>query len=296
MRISIIANPMSGRGRAFRKVQAFVSKWPHSDWEVEVLPTRAPGHAAELSRALTSHPPDLLAVCGGDGTMNEVVNGIPDPPCPVAILPAGTANVLARGIGIPLDPVEAIKVALHRSVRRVDLCLLQGNAGRRFLLMCGVGFDAYVVSRTSSALKACAGIAAFYQSTLQCLATYRFPEFTIESEALSIRATTCVAANSRGYGGGLVLTPEADMTDGLLDVVVVEGRSRINLALFALTALRRKPRSLPWVQYLRTRSLKLEGPSEVMVQVDGELAGTLPAALSLVERSFPLVVASSVDR
>jgi len=296
VRISIIANPRSGRGRAFRRIQEYVRTWPHSDWAVEVLVTRAPGHAAGLARGLASQPPDLLAVCGGDGTINEVANGISDPPFPVAILPAGTANVLARDIGIPLDPLEAIKVALGGSIRRVDLCFLQGTAARCFLLMAGAGFDAYVVGRTSSALKDRLGIAAFYQSTLQCLATYSFPEFTLTAEDVSIRATTCVVANSRGYGGGLVLTPGADMTDGLLDVVAVQGRSRVNLALFALTALRGKPRSYPWVRYLKARSLRIDGPAEVMVQVDGELIGTLPADVRLVERSFPLVVPSSLDR
>jgi len=296
VRISIIANPRSGRGRAFSRIKDYVRNWPHSNWEVEVLATRAPGHAAELARTLASRPPDLLAVCGGDGTVNEVANGISDPPFPVAVIPAGTANVLARDLGIPMDPVEAIRVALRGSIRRVDLCFLQGVVARRFLLMAGAGFDAYVVARTSSAFKDRVGIAAFYQSTLQSLATYRFPEFALAVEGLLIQATTCVVANSRGYGGGLVLTPAADMTDGLLDVVAVQGRSRMNLALFALTALLRKPRSYPWVRYARARSLKIDGPPEVMVQVDGEQIGTLPAAIHLVAHSFPLVVPSPVAR
>jgi YegS/Rv2252/BmrU family lipid kinase len=261
-----------------------------------MLTTSAPGHAAELVRTLARRRPDVLAVCGGDGTVNEVANGISDPPFPVAVLPAGTANVLARDVGMPLDPVEALKVALRGSVRRVDLCFLQGTNSRRFLLMAGAGFDAYVVARTSAALKYRFGIAAFYQSTLQCLVTYGFPEFALIVEDLSIRATTCVVANSRGYGGGLVLTPAADMTDGLLDIVAVQGRSRLNLALFALTALRGKPRVYPWVRYVRARSLKIDGPPEVMVQVDGEQIGTLPAEIHIVAHSFPLVVPSSEDR
>jgi diacylglycerol kinase (ATP) len=296
VRISIIANPRSGRGRVFRRVQEYVRNWPHRDWEVELLTTGAPGHAAELACALASRPPDLLAVCGGDGTINEVANGMPDPPFPVAVVPAGTANVLARAMGVPLDPVEAIKVALGGSVLRVDSCFLQGTPARYFLLMAGAGFDAYVVSRTSSALKDRVGIAAFYQSTVQCLATYDFPEFTIEAEGLSVRATTSVVANSRGYGGGLVLTPSADMTDGLLDIVAVQGRSRVNLALFALTALLGRPRRYPWVRYARARSVNIDGPSGVMVQVDGEQIGNLPAAIRIVPRSFPLVVPAHTSR
>ncbi len=296
MQISIIANPRCGRGHAYSRIQRYVRNWPHADWKVEMLATRAPGHAGELARMLISRPPDLLAVCGGDGTVNEVANGISNPPFPVAVLPAGTANVLARDLGIPLDPVEAIGVALRGSVRRVDLGDLQGTVDRRFILMAGAGFDAYVVARTSSALKNRVGIAAFYQSTLLCLATYRFLEFSLATEDLSIRATTCVVANSRGYGGGLILTPAADMTDGLLDILAVQGRSRLNLALFALTALRGKPGNYPWVRALRARSIKLDGPPGIMVQVDGEQAGTLPAAIHLAADSFPLVVPSAGGR
>lgn len=261
-----------------------------------MLTTRAPGHAAELTSTQASRPPDVLAVCGGDGTVNEVANGLPDPPFPVAVLPAGTANVLARSIGMPLDPVEAIKVALEGVVLQVDSCVLRGTPDRHFLLMAGAGFDAYVVSRTSSVLKDRIGIAAFYKSTLQCLATYDFPEFTLETEGLSIRATTCVVANSRGYGGGLVLTPSADMTDGLLDIVAVQGKSRVNLALFALTALQGKPRDYPWVRHAKARSVRIDGPPEVMVQVDGEQVGTLPAAAQVMPRSFPLVVPRRLPR
>jgi diacylglycerol kinase (ATP) len=290
VRISIIANPRSGRGRAFRRIQGYVRDWPHRDWRVELLTTRAPGHAAELARVLVSRPPDLVAVCGGDGTVNEVVNGAPDPPFPVAILPAGTADVLAREIGIPLDPVQALKVALGGSIRRVDSCLLQGAAARRFLLMAGAGIDAFVVARTSAVLKDRVGIIAFYQSTLRSLATYSFPEFTLVADDLQIRASTCVVANSRGYGGGLVLAPTADMTDGFLDVVAIQSRSRLDLALFALTALLGRPRRFPWVRYARARSVKIDGPPQVMVQADGELVGTLPAVIGLFERSFPLVV------
>ncbi len=296
MRILIIANPRSGRGRAFRRVQEYVRNWPHSSWDVDLIATRAPGHAAEIARTLMARPPDILAVCGGDGTVNEVLNGMSEPGSPVAVLPGGTANVLARAIGIPLDPLEALRVALRGSCLQVDSCLLRGTQDRRFLLMAGAGFDAYVVSRTSSTLKDRVGIAAFYQSTLQCLVTYDFPEFLLEAEDLSIRTTTCVVANSRGYGGGLVLTPSADMTDGLLDIVAVQGRSRVKLALFALTALQGKPRGYPWVRYTRARSVQIEGPSRVMVQVDGEQVGTLPAAVQIVPHSFHLAVPSPSDQ
>jgi diacylglycerol kinase family enzyme len=96
----IIVNPISGRGRSLKTIELILGKKPFPDWEFEVLPTAGPGSAGVLSKELRLRPPDLLAVCGGDGTLNEVVSAIPDPPCPVALLPAGTANVLARELNL----------------------------------------------------------------------------------------------------------------------------------------------------------------------------------------------------
>jgi len=296
VRIVIIANPRSGRGRTFLKLQQHIRAWPHRGWDVELLATRAPGHAAELAHGLQTAPPDVLAVCGGDGTFNEVVNGAPAPACPVAIIPAGTGNVLARDLGMPLNPERALAVALDRRVRHVDVCRLDGACARHFILMAGVGFDAHVVAHTPPAAKGKLGIATFYFSSLISLATYRFPELRIDFAGESIPAVVCIVANSKGYGGGLALNPEADMADGLVDVLALQTRSRFGLARFVLSALRGKPADYPWVRRFRTRSLRIEGPPDVGVQADGELVGTLPVEISLKERSFPLVIPGPAGR
>ena len=95
MKLSIIANPVAGGGRAYRSIQDHVRHWPHPEWEVEILTTRSRNHAGLLAQELVSHPPDVLAICGGDGTVNEIATHVPQPTYPIAILPAGTANVLA---------------------------------------------------------------------------------------------------------------------------------------------------------------------------------------------------------
>jgi diacylglycerol kinase family enzyme len=178
LRLAIIANPISGGGRAFKRISRLIQEWPHSDWEVAFHPTRCTEHAGVLARELLDQPPDLLAVCGGDGTLNEVVSSVPEPPFPVALLPAGTANVLARELGLPLDPIQALHVALQRDVRRVDLGILRGRKLHRFLLMAGIGFDAHVVSRVRPK-KRRLGLAAYYGATLRALMSYSFPEFRL---------------------------------------------------------------------------------------------------------------------
>ncbi len=257
--------------------------------------TSGPGHASVLARGLLGSAPDLLAVCGGDGTYNEVVNGLHDPPFPVAVIPAGTANVLARDIGIPTDTGRAVQIAVQMNVRRVDLCLLEGARSRAFVLMAGAGYDAYVVAHIPTSLKDRFGLGAFYYTTLRCLSTYRFPAFVVSTESDSVTCATCVVANSRGYGGGLVLTPDANMSDGILDLVTLEGESRLKFARFALSAWWGRPGHYPWVRYLKARKITIDGSSDVPVQVDGELVGTLPVKVRLFPEAFPIVVPQAAE-
>jgi YegS/Rv2252/BmrU family lipid kinase len=290
MKLAIIANPIAGGGRSYKLVRRYVSRWAHPGWEVEILTTRDRDHTGKLARELLRNPPDLLAVCGGDGTVNEVASHIPYPPFPIALLPSGTANVVARELGLPLDPLRAMQIALRRSVRRVDLGELCSGSGRRFLFVAGIGFDAYVVSKVQSGLKARLGMAAYAVAILHCLQSYSFPEFRVVVGDQTFTATSCLACNARSYGGGLLFCPNADMRDGLLDILVLEGQHRLGLARFLLQAWCGKPRTYDWVHRLQARSLKIEGPAGVLVQADGEPAGCLPLDIRLDDAAFPLVV------
>jgi len=290
MKLSILANPSAGGGHAYNSIQRYISRWPHPDWEVEVLTTQNPMHAGSLALELLRNPPDILAVCGGDGTINEVASKIPNPPFPVAILPAGTANVVARELGLPIDPVRALQMALRRTVQRVDLGEIGPGSRRRFLFVAGIGFDAYVVSSVNSGFKARLGMAAYAVAIIRCLQSYSFPEFNVIVGDQTFAATSCLACNSRGYGGGLLFCPNADMGDGLLDILILEGQHRFGLAYFLFQAWRGKPRVCGWAHRLQAKNMRLEGSADVMVQADGELIGRLPLEIRLLDSRFPLII------
>jgi diacylglycerol kinase (ATP) len=289
MKLVIIANPVAGRGCAYKSIQAYVRRRAHPDWEIEILTTCSRNHAGTLVQGLLEDPPDLLAICGGDGTVNEVASHVLHPPFPIALLPAGTANVVARELGLPLNPVRALQIALKRAVRRVDLGEL-GAGERRFLFVAGTGFDAYVVAKVRPELKKRLGMAAYAAAIVSCLQGYSFPEFHVVADALTCTATSCLACNAKSYGGGLLFCPDAVMTDGLLDILVLEGHGRLELAKFLMKAWFGIPEKGDWIHRLRTRSLRIEGGAGVLVQVDGELAGNLPLQISIRDQIFPLVV------
>ncbi len=291
MKVAIIVNPVSGRNFPLQQTQLIVKRWPFADWEVELIPTSRRGHAGEIARSLCTRPPDLLAVCGGDGTMNEVVSSLPEPPFPVALIPAGTAGVLARELSLPSDLVRAFEIALRRKVRRVDLGCVKSQTPRRFLLMAGVGFDAHIVAATRLHLKQRLGIVAYYLETARSVIAYPFTEFRVALDGAIVTAVSCIAANAKGYGGGLALFPAAEMADGLLDILILQPGSRVALLWFLISARLGNPRPLPFVRRFRTNSLAVEGSPDVLVQVDGESAGTLPAEIGLSHAAFPLVIA-----
>jgi YegS/Rv2252/BmrU family lipid kinase len=292
VKLAIIANPISGRGRPFKKISHLVKRWPYQDWTADLHETRCPEHAGEIAHELLSDPPDRLAVSGGDGTVHEVVTRVPKPPFPVALLPSGTGNVLAHELGLPLDPVKSMDIALQGKVRHVDLGILKARQSHNFLLMTGVGFDAYVVSKVRPALKMRIGIASFYLQTLKAMLSYGFPKFEVHIQQETLTATSCVISNARSYGGGLVLTPEADMCDGILDLLLLLEGSKLDYCRFILSAWLGKPRVGTSVQIRRASEIRVEGPRGPWVQADGELIGTLPLEISLTPAVFPLVVPS----
>jgi diacylglycerol kinase (ATP) len=206
------------------------------------------------------------------------------------LIPGGTANVLARELGLPLDPTQALEVGLRGRTRRVDLGLLSARDISRFLLFVGVGFDARVAARVRPRTKKRIGIAAYYVEVMRSLLTYNFPQFEVEAEDASYAATSCITANSCQYGGGLALTPAADMCDGELDILIVQTRRKIDYARLIWAAFFRRAPEFPWVLRRRVHRLKIKGPRGLWVQADGELAGTLPLEIDLEPASFPLIV------
>jgi diacylglycerol kinase family enzyme len=252
MKLAIIANPVAGRGRAYKLIRRYLKQQANPDWEIDLLTTQSRGHAGLLARELMDNPPDLLAVCGGDGTLNEVASQIP-------------------------------------ALKRVDLGKLGPGARRRFLFVTGIGFDAYVASSVHEGLKSVIGIGAYALAIARGLQTYSFPEFQVIAKDRVYTATSCLASNGRRYGGDLLFCPDADMCDGRLDILVLQGRRRLELARFLIMARLQRPETREWIHRFRTDALRIEGPSNVCVHADGEIIGGLPLDIGLTPSSFSLV-------
>jgi len=289
-RVVIIVNPGS-HNTLKRKRRQQLDAWLRAEgWTVEWADTTAPGEATSIaSRAATGGAP-LVLVCGGDGTLNEAINGLAGSESAVGIIPAGTVNLWARELGIKRrKPLVALKQAITGERRRVDL----GRAGQRyFLSMASYGIDAAVTAEVSHRLKGIVGAAAYAIASFREALRFRSNEFTLDmdGEQLQVRVLMVIASNTREYAGITQITPEAIVDDGLLDVRVFEGHGRVNIALHALRVLFRLHRRSKKVHFRRVRRLAMRGETAMPLQVDGDFRPESAAEVVCVPRALWVVV------
>ena len=290
-RLTVVCNPTSGGGHWRREVPLVVESLGALGFAVEEAVSVHPGHARELAAKAVDAGADVVCAIGGDGTINEVINGIAGSGVPLAVIPTGTVNVLARELDIPLDLPKACRVAAEGHVIEVDL----GLADKRyFALMAGAGIDAAVVASLNPKAKKALKEGAF---AIQGLATYltsRWPLLRIELDQGFVEGYFCVLGNAANYGGSFGVTPLADMRDGLLDVCVLTDMSFFEFVGYWLAALFSNPMRHSKVRYLRTHAARLSlAPGEVgevLVQTDGEPAGRLPMEFHVVPGALRVIV------
>lgn len=278
--LPLIYNPIAGGGGE-RKARRAVKVLEELGCRVEPLPTSGAGSATSLARRAARKGVRRLLAAGGDGTINEVINGIAGSGTELAVIPTGTANVLAIELEIPLKIPEACRLAYEGESIAVDL----GLAGDRyFALMAGVGFDALVIKNINPVLKKSIRRAAFPVTGLVTLIQEDLPLLKVSAPGHESEGYFVIVANSRYYGGKFGPTPEASMTDGLLDVCVLKGKGLQDMLNFWVATLRKNYVDAELADYFRAKAVEISCPcgEPVPVQTDGEIIGELPLEVSVV--------------
>ena len=285
-----IFNAHSGGGAYRRDLPLILDSLRGLGYEVDDRETAGVGDATRLAREAVEQGFDVVCAIGGDGTVNETINGLAGAEVPLAIVPTGTVNVLAMELGIPLDPPDAVKLLEVGTVSWIDL----GLAGERYFgLMAGVGMDAAVVASLNPVMKKAFKEAAFAVQGFANYLTHEEPRIRVTTEDRTVEGYFAVFGNSSNYGGGFGITPLADMRDGLLDVCVLTDKSFLSTIWYWTAALINAHIKHPKVEYFRTEAAEIvtvEEDKEVLVQTDGEVAGKLPLTCRIVPRSLRVVV------
>jgi YegS/Rv2252/BmrU family lipid kinase len=291
----VIFNPAAGRG-ARAKLMRALAALERLGVAATLRETGAPGDAAVFAREASCGGFDGIVIAGGDGTLNEAVNGLEDAAMPLAVFPFGTENVLAREIGLPRDPERAAAIAARGAARPIsvgEVVFGDRPAARRFLLMTGVGFDAEVVSGLDLELKRRIGKLALVWSILQRLWRYRPVEYAVSVQgtggAASYCAASAIASKVRFYAGPFVLAPSAGLAQPSFELALLKkpGRGAALTCLFALAGgfIHR----LRQVEIATVTSATFSEPAGAPVQIDGDPLGRLPITVRIADRALLLV-------
>ena len=286
MRIKLIANPVSG-GDARPRIQTALETLRKLGAEVDLCMTEGRGDARQAASQAVSEGYDRVVAAGGDGTLNEVVNGVATPDLPIGFLPLGTVNVFALEAGIPLQIEKACAVAMQGTPRVITLGKINGEL---FLLMASAGWDAAAVAHVRPGLKKLLGRMAYAVSAVETL-LFRLPsELELQlPDGRCLKGFGVVVSNCRFYGGRYVVTPEASMFKESLEVCLLNQGSRTALLRFALSLALKRPLRPPLVQHLTVDEASLKGVG-VAIQVDGDDFGTLPVLIETVPRGVTMVL------
>lgn len=291
MEILVIGNPVAGRANASQRIARLVRLLERRGHKVDVFLTTGPGDARDRARRVGPNV-ERLVVAGGDGTINEVLNGMDDPlRVPIVHLPTGTANMLHRDLGLPASTVGLADVVENGTVCHVDMGLV---GERRFLMLLSAGFDAAVTEQLRRRRPTQLGYTGYFMPIVRALLEYRPVKLRITvDKADTLTGYLAMVLNVRHYGGYFVFADRARLDSGSFEVAVLRNGSVPGLFGYAVCAFLRTMKQCRDVIYLSGRHVQIESEEPVSVQVDGDYFDTTPVTVSLVPASVAVVVPRS---
>lgn len=297
----VIVNPVSANGRTGRQ-------WPRNEVLLrDILPpfeawqTTHPGHAGELARKAIDLGFTTIAVHGGDGTINEVVNGLLKHSAdrvPLALLPNGTGADLVRSLGISHNLSQAARQALQGFAQPIDIgqCEfidLEGRAAKRYFAnVTDVGFGGDLVRYVNSHSKRLGGKLSFLKGLLVTLFRYHNKRILItldDQEDFEMVASSIVIANGQYFGGGMWVAPEARLTDGIFEVVMVGDVSKLDVLANTKRLYQGTLAEHPKVKTAKSGIVSFTSEEEVLIDLDGELVGRLPARFQILPQRLSVI-------
>jgi diacylglycerol kinase (ATP) len=291
----LIYNPNAGKllrdnGLLVERIVEALNTHGH---HVTVAPTQGAGTATAIARGHVASGARLIIAVGGDGTINEVAEGMIHSHVPLAILPAGTANVLASELKLGWDVVREAGRIGEFVPSRISLGHVTcdgGRVSRHFVLMAGIGLDAHIVYHVSGPLKSQAGKLAYWIAGGSVLGK-RLPQIRAEAGGKRYVCSFALLSKVRNYGGDFEIARDVSLFDNRFEAVLFEGGSAIRYVPYLVALMMRRLKGMRGVTVIRTNRMKLSsGDSRVYVQIDGEYAGRLPAKVEVVPDALTILL------
>ena len=305
-RATIIYNPMSGRpSRRAENAREMTRLLELHGIAAQAHATTGPDDATRLAREAVTGGADIIVSYGGDGTLNEIIQGIVGSRAALAVWPGGTSNVVARDLGMPFDINKIADVIAKAKTKRIALGLAAGVGEsenfnseisnhrplkRFFFMMAGIGLDASIARGVNKRLKRKTGEFAYWITGIKHLFTWQAETFVIEVDGKNYESVFALIGNGKGYGGGMCITPRAQLEDPWFEVYILP-RQASNLAYMGALAacMRGKPESTN-ATIIRGRHIKANSTHGPWVEADGEIIGSLPMSFDIVPDALSVIV------
>jgi YegS/Rv2252/BmrU family lipid kinase len=286
----IIANPVSGfwhlHASRLHETLAFLRE---HGWRAELWHTRGPGDGGVLARKAVEQGADMVIAAGGDGTINDIIQGLVGSETALGVLPTGTVNVWAREMGIPHDMHKAREILINGQTRSIDVGCVNG---RYFLLMVGIGIDGQITRAVEHKPLKRLGVLGYTLAALWFGPGYKGFPVVVNNDGMVVktRALQVFIGNTQLYAGAFKFTWQARLDDGLLDLVIVRKRSWLGRIIVLSDFILRRNQRRRWVRYEQVKSVKIDTPTPVDYQIDGDSGGQTPAVLTIAQKALKVVV------
>ncbi len=298
----VIVNPVAGAGRTRRLWPQIMGLFKENGLRFDYSLTEARGHAIELAKSAAGNGYDMIVSVGGDGTINEVVNGLyasgKIKENTLGIVSTGTGSDYIRTVGIPRRYEEACKRLLEPKKRAVDLGVVNytdngGQHERLFVNFAGFGFDAEIVRRTTQQFKALGSLPSYLMGLLTTLVSYRNKDIAmkVDGEVIEKRVCAVIMNNGKYGGGGMYAAPDADLADGLLDVLIIGDMSKPDLLASLPRIYKGTHLTHRKVAIKKAREIEVSSRNgRMQLQADGELLGEVPARFRVLPSALNIIV------
>jgi len=286
-----IINPKAGKGRTLGLIPEIKSAFSKLDEDYIIEVTEYPGHASIISKEYTSKGIYRVYAVGGDGTLNEVLNGMVNSSSFLGVIPCGSGNDFVKSIYGEKSNKVFVNQIINGNIKKIDLGKIEN---RYFLNISSVGIDAEVVSNALDFKKIpfISGTLAYLISAITTILNYcsKKVELIIDGERINIDLTLFAVANGRYYGGGMKVAPLADLKDGYFDLCLVSKISRLKMLLFFPKLIKGTHYKIDEVKFLKGKNIKLKAEREISINIDGELIKSDRVEFSIIAGGINFIV------
>jgi diacylglycerol kinase (ATP) len=282
-----IYNPAARNAPGQPLIDTLRTRLAHYGYEVDFQATQRPLHATELARKAAAAAVDIVIACGGDGTIREVADGLAFSTVPLAILPSGTANVLARELRLPRNPLKAVEWIPKLKPKRIALGKCDVNY---FVLMAGAGVDAATIELVDPQLKSRFGVLAYWWAALRFWTRGYLSPLLVRVDRRQVICSFAVVSRVSRYGGSYRITRNANLLTDHFEVCLFHGRSRLAYLRYFVGVVSGTHHRFRDVTCVLAKEVDISSDERIGIQVDGELHGIAPVKVQIVPDALTLLV------